>query len=398
MKKRVVTVQGTLQMLTAVSALKFIQDTENYPTEDYLLVGSLYSNDPLFSDAIFDAGKIWQWKKAVRLPIELEKKWEISNESEKSEIIKIVKNMLEVDEIDECICCRTAQAVNEIATHLNIRSKVVVYGDGIGAVDWSPSPSCRKPDFSYLLLPYELRFKALKRIPYQVIPKAFFIWAIDQYAQKSFIFKSVHDSIPSISNQYRFENSLLFLTIGISLTGSSIDEANIHYEALRPFLGNCETVFIKIHPRMDFSDFSDMLTQRLRSHSISVFNLSSIPYIKYIPVEVLLKIMPFRQVQAFTSSSYITLPWLYGTETSLTTKETLLRFAVRNTVWREINLEFLEVYSHVLKNLANWDGKAPLYIYPFSKFINKKIKQHAGYYYGIIKKSVKKSANIFSQV
>ncbi len=395
MKKRVVTVQGTLQMLTAVSSIKFAQDTENYTTQDYLLVGSLYSKDPLLSDAIFDAGKIWKWEKTLRLPIELEKKWEMSNQHEKSEIVKTVKKMLEIDDIDECFCCRTEQPINEIATHLTTRSKVVIYGDGPGAVDWSPSPSCRVPDVAYLLLPYELRFRSLKRIAYQVIPKTYFTWAVDQYIQKSSFFKSAYDYISNISSQYRIDNSILFLTIGIPLTQSSIDEVNMHYETIRPFLGNYDHIFIKVHPRMDITDFCDLLAQKLNSHSVSIFDFSIIPHTKYIPIEVLLKIMPFKKVQTFISSAYFTLPWLYGTETFLTTKETLLSFSVNRTVWREINLEFLEIYPSILKNLANWNGQSPLYTYPFSKFFIKKAKAHLSYYHSIVKKLLNKVYDMF---
>lgn len=92
MKKRIVVVQGTLQMLVAVSILKFIEDENGVDTEDYLLIGSLYSEDKCFIEAIIDSAKIWKWKHIFLLPSEIEDMWRSEDEKTKYKCIEEVRN------------------------------------------------------------------------------------------------------------------------------------------------------------------------------------------------------------------------------------------------------------------------------------------------------------------
>ncbi len=387
MKKRIVVVQGTLQMLVAVSALNFIKDRESGSSEDYLLVGSLYSNDEMFANAVLDSGKIWNWKKVLRLPVELEKKWEVAKPHEKSEILNTVRHLLEVDNVDECICSRTTQPANEIGTCLNDNLKVSIYGDGLGGVDgWFYNcKHCKKPDISYLLLPHEEHFGILKKLPYYVIPKDYFVKAIDQYIKMSDFFKFCYDFISQNHIQLMAKNSMLFLSTWSIITPSLEYYLSMHYESLKPFLDSHKTIFIKSHIRED-RQIHEALLKKLESHSISVFDLCSIPYLQYIPVEVILKVLSFEKVFTFLSSSCISLNWLYGTNVILGKRDNIQPFL--NDYFKK-EPDPIHIFSSILKKLPTWDNKTPLYTYPLSQFLRKKIIEKLNYYYFLVKKNIK---------
>lgn len=387
MKKRIVVVQGTLQMLVAVSALNFIRDREGDLSEDYLLVGSLYSNDEMFVNAILDSGKLWNWKKILHLPVELEKKWETAKPHEKNEILNTVRDLMEIDNLDECLCCRTTQPANEIATYLDNNSRIAIYGDGLGAVDgwFYKSKHYKKPDIAYLLLPYEEYFRVLKKIPYYVIPKDYFVKAIDQYIRISDFFKVSYDFICRNRIQLMAKDSVIFLTTWSIITPSIEHYVDMHYEFLKPFLDSYKTIFIKSHPRQD-KQIHEALLKKLESHSISVFDLSICPYIQYIPIEVTYRILPFEKVFTFTSSSCITLSWLYGIDSILAKRQTIKPFL---TDYFKKESDFVDILSSILKKLPTWDNKTPLYTYSLSKFLRKKITEKSNYYYFLVKKSIK---------
>lgn len=292
-KRRLVTVQGTAQMLDCVSCLQFLRELDSTETEDYLLIGSLCSSDENFVEAIIDSARIWNWKKILHLSWDMEEKWLKGIDTDRLDCISTVKNQFGISEVDECICCRNTQPVNELAANFSPNSKFFVYGD-IGVFDSILSPSYRKPDAAYLCFPIEYFYRILDKIDYKVVPKKYFQRAIDLYIESSETICQNQSSVNYLKH-LAAENSLLFLTTWV--INSVEKEADMYYKALLPYIERFKNVVVKLHPRRDKEkeNVLDLLEERLKSHSVNVFKFPKV--LNYVPIEVIFRLAPFRSVQ-----------------------------------------------------------------------------------------------------
>jgi len=386
MKKRLVTVQGTSQMLDCVSCLQFLRELDSSETEDYLLIGSLYSSDENFVEAIIDSAKIWNWKKIFCLPLDMEEKWLKGVNTDRLDCISTVKNQFGISEVDECICCRNTQPVNELAANFSPNSKFFVYGD-VGVLDSILSPRYRKPDAAYLFLPieYSYSYRILDKIDYKVVPKKYFQRAIDLYIQSSAICQN--QSSVNYLKHVATENSLLFLA---TWSINSVEkEADMYYEALLPHVEHFKNVVVKLHPRCDKEDVLVLLEERLKSYSVNVFKFPK--DLRYVPIEVIFRLAPFKSVFAFISGSCLTLKWLYGTEAYTVSKKLLLEHT-RDFIY--IDLDWIEAMTLIQKKIDTWNGVDILYRYPLSKFLKEKYRYAKAYTFSLPKRALSKLKKI----
>lgn len=374
MKKRIVVVQGTLQMLVAVSILKFIEDENGVDTEDYLLIGSLYSEDKCFIEAIIDSAKIWKWKHIFLLPSEIEDMWRSEDEKTKYKCIEEVRNFFFFfffgeQKADECLCCRNWQPANEIAIALS--KKVLVYGDGLGVLDSILTAPYVKPDCAYLFLPYEKTYKICQKINCVIVPKEYFLYSIDKYIENSILIKNIKPKLSHL-NSYIGEETLLFLMSTLSHFGlpDQKEEIALYCEEILQFADRFKNIVIKSHPRCDKDMYFD-LEQKIKPFFANTITLDAVPHLAYIPSEVVCRILPFNNVHAFISSSAISLNWLYKTEVMLASKKIITKY-VKDTWWSKTYADGISDYHEILVRLKRWDGKSVLLNYTFKRLIRKK--------------------------
>ena len=387
-KRRLVTVQGTTQMLDCVSCLQFLRELDSTETEDYLLIGSLCSSDENFVEAIIDSARIWNWKKILHLSWDMEEKWLKGIDTDRLDCISTVKNQFGISEVDECICCRNTQPVNELAANFSPNSKFFVYGD-IGALDSILSPSYRKPDAAYLCLPIEYFYRILDKIDYKVVPKKYFQRAIDLYIESSETICQNQSSVNYLKH-LAAENSLLFLTTWV--INSVEKEADMYYKALLPYIERFKNVVVKLHPRRDKEkeNVLDLLEERLKSHSVNVFKFPKV--LNYVPIEVIFRLAPFRSVHTFISGSCMTLKWLYGTEAYFVNRELLSEHARDFFKW--IDLDWVETMTLIQKKIDTWNGVDILYRYPLSKSLKRKYGYVKAFAFSLPKRALSKLRKI----
>lgn len=139
-QKRIITCQGTIQLITALSVMTYRATEENSPieaSENYLVIYDLYAPPEQINDFVSlikqIATSLGIWKSIVYIaPEQLTAiAGKLHNTSE-SKIFEIVYDLVGTDKAAEIYLCRNWQFGNQLLISAYKTAKKICYGDSIG--------------------------------------------------------------------------------------------------------------------------------------------------------------------------------------------------------------------------------------------------------------------------
>lgn len=139
-RKRIITCQGTIQLITALSVVAYRTEAEKSALdtfENYLVIYGLYAPAQQINDFISliqkIANSLVSWKSIVYISPDqltaIENK--LDNTSE-ANIFKSIYNLVGTDEAAEIYLCRNWQFGNQLLINAYRRARKICYGDSIG--------------------------------------------------------------------------------------------------------------------------------------------------------------------------------------------------------------------------------------------------------------------------
>jgi hypothetical protein len=337
--KRVITCQGSLQFITALSVVlcrtheyesKDPSGAHSITYQDYLVI---YDVSPDFAAFIRDmASSIWEWQQIIYLQssqIQSLAKQLLAHSHHnlcKLPELEALRTQIGVQVADEIYLCRNWQTGNQILSNAYARAVKIAYGDGIGYYfgperfqpklsgfrsfksnlrSWLAPRTLPTVEFDcgYFLLPKI--FKETPPMPVR-LPEQRFIETVLQWSSAR---------IPQESRlSIELDRPTFILLVGnFAPAWTTLEQEISAYTGILLQKANREAlIIVKPHPRSSPEDIQ-LLSQALRQHFPSINILK--PPSSYIPIEVLL----FSEVErrksitviGFTTAC-VPLVFLYG--------------------------------------------------------------------------------------
>ncbi|MEC4819509.1 MAG: hypothetical protein SAK29_40505, partial [Scytonema sp. PMC 1069.18] len=146
--KRVITCQGTIQLVTALSVLAHREREQQhlgYQYENYLVIYELYAPSEQVDEFVVLIKKMAElvsdWKAIVYISPEELKNIEIKLKTTGySKIFKIVHELVGIDSPNEIYLCRNWQFGNKLLINTYRSAEKICYGDSIGIYFSQNSP------------------------------------------------------------------------------------------------------------------------------------------------------------------------------------------------------------------------------------------------------------------
>lgn len=163
--KRIVTCQGSIQLVTALSVLDYREQEQKLDCqyENYLVIYDL--NSPprqidAFATFIKKMALVWDWKKIVYItPEQMKVMKDDSKLSSPSSYFRRVYQLIGTDSTDEIYLSRNWQFGNQLFTNAYCSAEKICYGDSIG-IYFAPDS---KAFFLHQSLPKQLLIKLWKK-------------------------------------------------------------------------------------------------------------------------------------------------------------------------------------------------------------------------------------------
>ena len=148
-RKRIITCQGTIQLITALSVMAYRTEEEKSAPdtfENYLVIYDLYAPAQQINDFICliqkIANSLASWKSIVYIsPDQLTAITDKLNNTSKVNIFKSIYNLVGTDEAAEIYLCRNWQFGNQLLINAYRKAQKICYGDGIGTYFSDNSPA-----------------------------------------------------------------------------------------------------------------------------------------------------------------------------------------------------------------------------------------------------------------
>jgi|GEM_PF-5359867 len=164
--KRVVTCQGTIQLVTALSVLNYREKEQRklkYSYENYLAIYDLYAPSGQLDAFVATIEKMARqmlcWKNIVYItPEQIKAIAGKLNSTGSSKIFRLVRDLVGVDTADEIYLCRNWQFGHQLLINTYQSAQKICYGDSIGLYFSSTStafypvlaPDLKQPEFDLL--------------------------------------------------------------------------------------------------------------------------------------------------------------------------------------------------------------------------------------------------------
>lgn len=148
--KRIVTCQGSIQLIAALSALFYRDRSHNSGDQNYLVIYELYAPDQQHHEfATFIqrmAESIGDWESIVYLtPEQLDMIGHRLDSTPPDRIYNTVHQWIGIDHADELYLCRNWQFTNQLLSNAYPTASRICYGDGIGLYFSENSAVVRRP-------------------------------------------------------------------------------------------------------------------------------------------------------------------------------------------------------------------------------------------------------------
>ena len=153
--KRIITCQGSIQLMAALSAMTFRdqqQPNSSIKYENYLVIYELYSPDKqhlAFAEFITKiAESFCSWTKIIYLSPDLvDSFFQRINSNSPKKLYQSVYDLIGVESANEIYLCRNWQFTNSLLLNAYESATKICYGDGIGLYFSENSAVSRQPDF-----------------------------------------------------------------------------------------------------------------------------------------------------------------------------------------------------------------------------------------------------------
>ncbi len=327
-KFRLITAQGPLQLITAISVLRAKQEAqlnENY--QDILILGDYCGVE--LDEVCLQIAKSWNFSSILSF-----KHFEFLYNTGQADFLtltKILREGVNIPEIDSLYVCRNWQLINEAFLSAYPEANKYCYGDGAGFIDLkrngdeNPSQSLSPNgyvdiDHSYLMVAHHWK-QPMMNFNHTLVDPKFLKLSVLAAADKIDNLKEYCEHISKVTNG----NLSIALTSNHTESGcfnNQFDEINCYFDCLQENSDRNNTFLIKGHPR-EMYEQSLGLAQALAKHGRNVLVVSD-PFIK-VPIELFLAYLQPKNVFSLFSGSCITLAYLFDVDLQIGLGEKLLK-------------------------------------------------------------------------
>lgn len=319
--KRIVIIQGPIQLLNVLSVLSYQLSTGEYTDfEDTFVFGGMFLKGDNATEIIAVCTKIlkiWCHPKKIYIFDDSMEERLAKGQLTFSQCRQLLSNRLNIKSVDVIYFCRNWQFINELFLSTYSTARKICYGDGLGFLDLNSKIWCRKSlnpdgfsrvDSAYLITPVESEpegrsFDICGAIV--IVPHSFFNIVLKRSTELiSGLKQFAKELAAQLSNSYSL---VLTSTYFESKMISNInDEISMYVEVILRHTKDNESILIKRHPR-EFDHKSSLLLRRLTSLKRRPYLLNSL---SLLPIEFFLKDLSPEKAITFCSSAAISIALL----------------------------------------------------------------------------------------
>ena len=332
----IIGVQGTLQLLAAMTAVKHREKQFPDVTSHYILVVyDLFSKerDTAFVKAIFDLSSLWNFDDKVFLDNPTMRRV-IRGFNTRRKKIDLLHQMIGVSEIDEVYLCRNyIGSVSSFILNAYPNSVKITYGDGYGTVSHKKffeklryrnkniirqgihncKKNCKQAvffilgwefktiefDMALLSIPVDYCGGYLRSIPHEFIPLDILHGVLDQ--AKKAVQDIYGDYVKEKIGSQIVDLLLLTSTFSEAKYSSEEKEVNLYISRVLDSVSSGSLVVIKEHPR-NSSNVSNMLKDKLVDLGFKVYCFNDQDF-NFIPIELSIGLIKPKIVVSFVSTA-----------------------------------------------------------------------------------------------
>ncbi len=391
----IVGVQGTSQLLAAITAIQYREKQFPNSTNHYILVVyDLFSKekDPEFVKSIFALSNLLRFEHKIFIDELTVKKILRTFKSRKNKISKL-HQLLGVDRVDEVYLCRNYIGLGSSFILNAYPSAIkITYGDGYGIVSekdffenftysqnklfsdrvFSIKNKIKEKilnvlgwsfkslefDLALLSIPIDYSGTYLKSIPHEFIPISILENLIIQ--ARIYVEDLYQDYVKEKLSNKSVDLLLLTSTFTESKYSSEDDELDLYLSRIPSFLSVGSFIVIKEHPR-NSSHVSTRLKNRLSEKGFRVCCLNDKEF-NFIPIELSIDIINPALIISFSSSAPIVLGLFSNYEhISSHPKEILEKYLFHEVLASMIDYDNILIEClHLIKE--GWYGGRPLWV------------------------------------
>ena len=333
-------VQGTLQLLAAMTAVQHREKQFSNVTNHYILiVYDLFSKerDAAFVEAIFNLSSLWNFDAKVFLDAPMMRKV-IRGFYTRAKKIDILHKIIGVSRFDEVYLCRNyIGSVSSFILNAYSDSVKITYGDGYGTVSNRKffdelrhrdkniiKSSLNKIkarfkeaiflvlgwefktvefDLALLSIPIDYCGTSLRSIPHEFIPLEVLHSVLEQ--AKETIHGLYRNYVKEEIGLQSIDLLLLTSTLTEAKYSSEEKEVNLYVNRVLDYASSGDLIAIKEHPR-NSSNVSDILKTKLLDLGFRVHCFSDQEF-NFIPIELSIGLLNPKLVVSFVSSAAVVL-------------------------------------------------------------------------------------------
>jgi predicted O-linked N-acetylglucosamine transferase (SPINDLY family) len=328
---RLIIAQGTNQLLSVLSVLRYQEASGEYTDcEDILILGG-YRADPKMTEVCLQISQIWNFK--ARIILHGFQYFCLDNSLDFVSSAELLRRVLNLQSVDVIYTLRNWQFINEIFLYAYPNARKICFGE-VGWLEVSsrllstiynspplnPSGDFIPMDDAYLpFVPVDGE-NSWEQCPVRLIEADFF---------KSVVYDSAK-CIPGLNDYCGMIAEQLGSSITVVLTSYDTDagytknyqdELECYLSCILPYTQQGESILVKGHPRQSFNQ-SHLLGEKLSEYSRHVLVVSDFTQV---PIELFVPFLSIVKVIAPMSSACITLAELGEPELVIGFGEELIR-------------------------------------------------------------------------
>lgn len=346
---RLVITQGPMQSIVATAVVRHLDRSSRL--KNVLVIGGLDAErDAPLREATLVCAAGGRWKSVIDLADQPIEELRLSARA----------SLPPPDQIEEIVCIRNWQPINEAVIGLYPAARKVVYGDGMGLIDSVGEEAWRRIDEIVAPIPQLERRPYLGRIPVEIVARRDVADAIDAALERV---PRLAAADAELARAVRGGT----LVLGSNLTEAGVTTLPAELRLLRSLVGRgpgSSRVVVKPHPRASLGQ-ATRLVRMLRGdgHRATVFPAELAHY----PIELFKQLVAEAdRIVAGWSSSAVSLQYLYGrkSETMLPARlalRTIYPHAVRR-VRRSVAYT-----TNAVESVSRWRGSGPLASVPIDQ-------------------------------
>ncbi len=361
--KRLITSQGPLQLLSALSVITDEARRGGGKHEDHLLIHgtAMSASASHINDAMRELASLWIWTSVTFLP-EYEPKLLTLMSGKPADAHEALKQILGFMQVDRLYVCRNWQATNELIMNTFPEACHVVYGDSFGQIDSLDLPSQPKVNELYAsMLHQSFPFGSEplidpRKFPFTVVPRLVILDLIKRFTETSQSTLKLREDLGTQAA----DSCLLILKNGAESQLLSLeDEVRLYAASVDEVVGKVSRLIIKPHPR-EMLHTSKILASVIRAHyDLETFVLGNDTFLESLPIEIFCQNIKFAKVLSpLPSIAKRNLKSLLNIECGKPLEAPIL--ALMNPVRRRHQLMIEFINTKIFARLPAWDENSVL--------------------------------------